>query len=100
MNFEFRTEVFNVFNTANFANPSVTLNNALPSLTAVNPSATNNLAAPIFTVNANAATVRQPNQSFTQDAAGSTFGVLRSTVGRTVGLGTNRQIQFAFRLNF
>ncbi len=100
MNFEFRAEVFNIFNTTNFANPSVTLNNALPTLTVVNPSATNGLAAPIFTVNANASTVRQPGQAFTQDAAGSTFGVLRSTVGRTVGLGTNRQIQFAFRFNF
>ena len=33
-------------------------------------------------------------------AAGSTFGLLRQTVERTVGLGTNRQIQFAVRLNF
>ena len=74
MNFEFRTEVFNIFNTANFTNPSATLNNSLGVL--------------------------QPNQSFTQAAAGSTFGLLRSTVGRTVGLGTNRQIQFAFRFNF
>ncbi len=101
MNFEFRTEVFNIFNTTNFANPSVTLNNALPTLTAVNPnSMTNNLMTPVFTVNANATTVRQPGQEFSQDAAGSTFGILRSTVGRTVGLGTNRQIQFAFRFNF
>ena len=101
MNFEFRTEVFNIFNTTNFANPSVTLSNALPTLTAVNPNpATNTLMTPVFTVNTNAATVRQPGQAFTQDAAGATFGVLRSTVGRTVGLGTNRQIQFAFRFNF
>ena len=28
------------------------------------------------------------------------FGLLRQTVERTVGLGTNRQIQFALRLNF
>ncbi len=100
MNFEFRTEIFNIFNTTNFANPSVTLNNALPTLTAINPTATNGLAAPVFTINASASTVRQPGQAFSQDAAGSTFGVLRSTVGRTVGLGTNRQIQFAFRFNF
>ncbi len=99
-NFEFRTEVFNILNQANFANPSTTLNNPLPTFSQVNPSTTNGLTAPIFTVNANSATVRQPGQAFSQDAAGSTFGLLRSTVGRTVGLGTNRQIQFAFRLNF
>ena len=42
----------------------------------------------------------QPGQAFTQAAAGSTFGLLRSTVGTTVGLGTNRQIQFAARVSF
>ncbi len=75
MNFEFRTEFFNIFNTTNFANPSATLNNSLSSSF-------------------------QPDQPFTQATAGTTFGLLRSTVGRTVGLGTNRQIQFAFRFNF
>jgi hypothetical protein len=40
----------------------------------------------------------QPGQAYTQSAAGSTFGLLRQTVERTVGLGTNRQIQFALRL--
>jgi len=74
MNFEFRSEIFNVFNKTNFANPSATLSNALGTI--------------------------QPGQAFTQSAAGSTFGLLRSTVGRTVGLGTNRQIQFALRFNF
>lgn len=91
MNFEFRTEIFNVFNTANFANPSVTLSNALPSLSY-------NAASGFYSVSSS--NVVQPNQAFTQGAAGSTFGLLRSTVGRTVGLGTNRQIQFAFRFNF
>jgi hypothetical protein len=100
MNFEFRTEIFNVLNTANFTNPSVTLSNSLPTFSAVNPTAANGLAAPIFTINATSATVVQPGQAYTQDAAGSTFGLLRSTVGRTVGLGTNRQIQLAFRFNF
>ena len=41
----------------------------------------------------------QPDQPFTSGAAG-TFGRLTSTVGRTVGLGTNRQMQFALRFNF
>ncbi len=89
MNVEFRTEVFNIFNHTNFANPSVTLNNALPSLSFSNG-----------TYSASTSNVVQPGQAFTQGAAGSTFGLLRSTVGRTVGLGSNRQIQFAFRFNF
>jgi hypothetical protein len=92
MNLEFRTEMFNVLNTANFANPSTTLSNALPNL-AFN-SATNTFSATTGTA------VVQPGQSFTQSAAGSTFGLLRSTVGRTVGLGSNRQVQFAVRFNF
>jgi hypothetical protein len=77
-NIEFRTEVFNIFNFTNFANPSSTLNNALGA----------------------GANQLQPGQPFTQAAAGSTFGLLRQTVERTVGLGTNRQIQFALRFNF
>jgi hypothetical protein len=77
-NIEFRTEVFNIFNRANFGNPASTLSNALGT----------------------GANQLQPGQPFTQAAAGSTFGLLRSTVSRDVGLGTNRQIQFALRLNF
>lgn len=75
VNAQFRTEIFNVFNTTNFANPSATLNNALSASF-------------------------QPGQPFTQSLAGATFGQVRQTVERTVGLGTNRQIQFALRLTF
>jgi hypothetical protein len=76
-NVEFRAEVFNLFNRDNFANPVATLPNALGT-------GTNQV---------------QPGQPFTSGAAG-TFGRLTSTVGRTVGLGTNRQWQFALRFNF
>src|SRR5262249_44080615 len=75
---EFRAEFFNIFNHPNFANPPSTLNNALGT-------GTNQI---------------QPGQPFTQAAAGSAFGVLSSTVTKTVGLGTNRQIQFALRFTF
>jgi hypothetical protein len=88
MNVQFRTEVFNIFNTTNFANPSATLGNALPSLSY-------NTATGVYS-----ASGLQPGQTFTQSAASSAWGLLRQTVERTVGLGTNRQIQFALRLNF
>jgi len=80
-NAEFRIEVFNLFNRTNFSNPVGTLPNALP---------TNALTE---------ANKVQPGQAFTSAAAG-TFGAITSTVGRTVGLGTSRQMQLAFRLNF
>jgi hypothetical protein len=76
-NIELRWEVFNIFNTNNFNNPVATLPSALGT----------------------GANQIQPNQPFTSAAAG-TFGSLTSTVGRTVGLGTNRQMQFALRVNF
>ena len=75
VNVQFRTEIFNLFNTTNFANPSATLNNALSASF-------------------------QPGTPFTQSLAGASFGLVRSTVERSVGLGTNRQVQFALRLNF
>jgi hypothetical protein len=78
---EFRVEVFNLFDTVNFANPIGTLPQAIP--TSALPEA-NRL---------------QPWQPYTAAAAG-TFGRLTSTVGRTVGLGTPRQVQFAFRFSF
>jgi hypothetical protein len=81
-NFEFRTEIFNLFNTANFSNPNATLPNALPTTALTEANRV------------------QPGQPFSTASATSAFGALTSTVGRTVGLGTARQIQFAFRLNF
>ena len=80
-NVELRAEVFNLFNTTNFLNPPSVLPNVLP-----NDSVTE-------------ANKLQPGQPYTAAAAG-TWGKFSSTLGRTVGLGTNRQIQFAMRLNF
>jgi hypothetical protein len=76
-NVEFRTEFYNLFNRANFANPAVTLPSTLGS----------------------GATSTQPGVPYSEANVGQ-FGVINATVGRTVGLGTNRQIQFAARLNF
>lgn len=78
MGIEFRSEFYNLFNRANFANPPARLNNALGT----------------------GANQLQPNQPYTQAAAGGTFGISNSTVTKDVGLGTNRQIQFSLRLTF
>lgn len=88
VNVEFRTEVYNLFNKANFANPPAILSENLPNVT-FNP------ATGVTTVGSGL----QPGQPFRESQVGN-FGVFNGTVGRTVGLGTNRQIQFALRLNF
>ena len=77
VNVEFRAEFFNIFNLTNFGNPPASLPTVLGT-------GTNQL---------------QPGQPYTEAAAG-TFGIVNRTVERTVGLGTNRQIQFALRINF
>jgi hypothetical protein len=78
---ELRLEIFNVFNQTNFAGIVGTLPNALPS----------NALSEAGKV--------QPGQPYTS-AAASTFGRATSTVGTTVGIGTNRQVQLAVRFNF
>lgn len=75
---EFRSEIYNVLNRANFANPPAVLANALGTGQAR----------------------IQPGQPFTAAAAGGNFGVFDSTVERTVGLGAGRQIQLGLRLSF
>jgi len=77
MNVEFRAEVYNLLNHTNFQNPIATLGAGLGATT-------------------------QPGMPFstTTAGAGGRFGQFNQTVSRTVGTGTNRQIQFVLRLNF
>jgi hypothetical protein len=80
-NIEFRAEIYNILNHANFANPgNLRLQQEIPS----GPGAAG----------------LQPGQAFTTSTAGANFGVLNSTVSNQIGIGTNRQIQLALRLNF
>src|SRR5262249_38834906 len=76
-NVEFRSEIFNIFNFANFAIPPSTLTPALGT------------ASGQF----------QPGVPLSFSGS-SAFGILNSTVEKSVGLGTSRQIQFALRVNF
>jgi hypothetical protein len=92
---EFRTEVFNLLNRTNFDVPGTRLNLALPSVSFTTDTDPTKRFYTFSTSN-----VGQPGQPYTQGAAGGTFGLLRQTVVRDVGLGTSRQIQFALRLNF
>jgi hypothetical protein len=78
---EFRAEVFNLFDFVNYSNPIGTLPQAIPTTSLTESSRV------------------QPGEAYTPAAAG-TFGRLTGTVGRTVGLGTPRQIQFALRFSF
>ena len=80
---EFRVEIFNVFNQVNFALPPASLPNALPGANE-SPTQANRV---------------QPGQPFSSAATGS-WGILNNSVSSTTGLGTNRQVQFAFRLSF
>jgi hypothetical protein len=77
MNVEFRAEVYNLLNHTNFQNPIATLGAGLGATT-------------------------QPGMPFSTATAGAggRFGQFNQTVSRTVGTGTNRQIQFVLRLNF
>jgi hypothetical protein len=82
-NVDLRLEVFNLFNRVNIdavGGINSTLPNALPST-------------------AGQANTVQPGQAFNSTTAGA-FGRETATVGRTVGLGTARQVQLAFRFNF
>jgi hypothetical protein len=80
-NVEFRSEFYNIFNHANFANPGNL-----------------RLAAGLPTGPGTAGL--QPGIPFAASTAGGNFGVLTSTVSNQIGIGTNRQIQLSLRLNF
>src|SRR5262245_15476400 len=86
INIEFRSEFFNIFNVTNFANPPAQLPNTF-------------INDPTNPANNNRVTL-QPGQPFSTTTATAAFGLNSRTVERVVGLGTNRQIQFALRLNF
>ena len=77
-NIEFRLEMWNIFNKANFANPPAVLNFALGTT----------------------ASQLQPGQPYTPSTSGAAFGLFNSTVSKDVGLGAQRQIQLSLRLNF
>jgi hypothetical protein len=70
---DFRADFYNLLNRANFAQPSSTLINVTPFI--------------------------QPGGAFGMDQAAN-FGVISSTIGRNLGLGTSRQIQLGLRLSF
>jgi hypothetical protein len=86
VNLEFRAEIYNLLNRANFTNPPATLG----SLPNGSPSGGGEPVAGAL----------QAGQPFTSSAAGGAFGKFNSTVANTVGLGAQRQIQLSLRLNF
>jgi hypothetical protein len=80
-NVEFRAEIYNILNHANYANPG---NLRLQQIVPGGPSSSG----------------LQPGQAFGTSTMGTLFGVLNSTVSNQIGIGTNRQIQLALRVNF
>ncbi len=88
INLEFRGEIYNLFNRANFGNPPASLGAGLPAGYNVTAGAEPGVSG------------LQPGQPYTASGAGGAFGRLNSTVANTVGLGAQRQIQLSLRLVF
>src|SRR5205807_2068424 len=84
---QFRAELYNLFNHANFKAPATSLAQSIPNLAAN--------ATTIATVAAGqvVSSGLQPGQAFSAATAGGGFGALTQTVQNQVGIGTNRQIQ-------
>jgi hypothetical protein len=85
---EFRAEIYNIFNRANFANPANLrlaqgISNGGTFAGGIVPSAG-----------------LQPGAPFSRATAGGNFGVTTATVSNQIGLGTNRQIKLSLRLTF
>jgi hypothetical protein len=91
-NIEFRAEIYNLLNHANFANPgNIRLREPLP-VGGTFPGG----VVPA----ANFRNTLQPGQAFSAATAGGLWGTLNSTVANQIGLGTNRQIQLSLRFTF
>ena len=85
---EFRSEIYNIFNHTNFANPAnLRLAAGIPN-------------GGTFAGGVAPSAGLQPGLPFSTATAGGNFGVATSTVSNQIGIGTNRQIQLSLRLNF
>ncbi|MES1261661.1 MAG: TonB-dependent receptor [Acidobacteriota bacterium] len=85
---EFRAEIYNLFNKANFANPAnLRLAQGIPN-------------GGTFANGVVPAGGLQPSAPFSLANAGGNFGVATSTVSNQIGLGTGRQVQLSLRLSF
>jgi hypothetical protein len=85
---EFRSEIYNLFNKANFANPAnLRLAQGIPN-------------GGTYAGGVVPASGLQPGSPFSLANAGGNFGVATSTVSNQIGIGTGRQVQLSLRLSF
>jgi hypothetical protein len=95
INTEFHANVYNVLNHPNYASPgTVRLAQSIPT-------GTTNAGTTVGSTYTPQTGSIQPGQAFSQSSLGNgSFGQLTQTVSNQVGIGTNRQIELALRLNF